>query len=106
MPAITARAKMKIELTTQQKNDQAAFRAFVQEEIIPYADRYDREERTPPELIKKVARRGYLGAIIPQEYGGTEMDMITYGLLNEELGRGCSSIRSLVTVHSMVAHAI
>jgi len=34
------------------------------------------------------------------------MDMITYGLLSEEVGRGCSSLRSLLTVHSMVAHAL
>ena len=97
---------MNIELTIEQRDCQAAFRAFVQQEIIPYADGYDQEEKTPPELIKKVAQQGYLGAIIPREYGGSEMDMITYGLLNEEIGRGCSSIRSLITVHSMVAHAI
>lgn len=34
------------------------------------------------------------------------MDMITFGLLNQELGRGCSSLRSLLTVHSMAAHAV
>jgi glutaryl-CoA dehydrogenase (non-decarboxylating) len=34
------------------------------------------------------------------------MDMITFGLLNEEFGKGCSSLRSLITVHSMVASAI
>ncbi len=97
---------MKIELTPQQKRDQAAFRAFVQEEIVPHANRYDQEEHTPVELIQKIAQQGYLRAIISTEYGGTNMDMISYGLLNEEIGRGCSSIRSLITVHSMVAHAI
>ncbi len=34
------------------------------------------------------------------------MDMVTFGLLNEELGRGCSSLRSLLTVHSMVIQAV
>lgn len=97
---------MKIELTTQQQQAQEAFRAFVQAELMPYADQYDREQRTPPEIVAKVARQGYLGAIIPSEYGGGGMDMITFGLLAEEIGRGCSSIRSLLTVHSMVAHAI
>jgi len=97
---------MKIELTAQQKQWQAEFRAFVQEVIVPQAEHNDRNEYTPPELIKRIARAGYLGAIIPQEYGGLGLDMITFGLLNEELGRGCSSIRSLLTVHSMVAHTI
>lgn len=97
---------MRIALTPQQREAQAAFRAFVQAEIIPGADRYDREECTPPALIEQIARRGYLGAIVPTEWEGSGLDMITFGLLNEEFGRGCSSIRSLLTVHSMVSHAI
>ncbi|MBD2298134.1 acyl-CoA dehydrogenase family protein [Nostoc sp. FACHB-190] len=97
---------MKLELSTQQKNAQAEFRAFVNQEIFPDAGKWDRQEFTPPELIKKIAQRGFLGAILPQEYGGQAMDMITYGILNEEIGRGCSSIRSLLTVHNMVAHAV
>src|SRR5579885_2031587 len=97
---------MKIELTPEQKQAQATFRAFVEEEIIPIADQNDREEYTPPGLIEKIAQKGFLGALTPPEYGGSGMDMITFGLLNEELGRGCSSIRSLLTVHSMVSHAI
>jgi glutaryl-CoA dehydrogenase (non-decarboxylating) len=97
---------MKIELTPQQKNDQAEFRAFGEEEIIPHANRYDQEEYTPAELITRVAQQGYLGALVAQENGGAGMDMITFGLLNEEIGRGCSSIRSLLTVHSMVTFAL
>ena len=97
---------MKIELTPQQKIDQAAFRTFVQEEIIPEANRYDQEEYTSTELINKVAQQGYLGSLVAEESGGTAMDMITFGLLHEEIGRGCSSIRSLLTVHSMVTHAL
>lgn len=97
---------MNIELTEQQKNARETFQAFVQEEILPRADQYDREEYTPPDIIERMARLGYLGALVPTVYGGSAQDMITYGLLNEELGRGCSSIRSLLTVHSMVEHAI
>jgi len=97
---------MRIELTERQKSSQAAFRAFVNEEIVPNADRYDREERVEPEAIKKLAAQGMLGAVLPVEFGGAGMDAITFGLLNEEVGRGCSSLRSLLTVHSMVASAI
>lgn len=97
---------MRIALTDRQKEDQATFKAFVEEEIVPEANAYDQAGVTPPELIQKVARLGYLGALAPHEYGGAEMDMITFGLLSEEMGRGCSSLRSLLTVHSMVIHAI
>jgi alkylation response protein AidB-like acyl-CoA dehydrogenase len=97
---------MKLELSAQQKKTQTEFRAFVNREIFPNAGEWDRKEFTPPELIKKIAQCGFLGAILPQEYGGKGMDTITYGILNEEIGRGCSSVRSLLTVHNMVAHAL
>jgi alkylation response protein AidB-like acyl-CoA dehydrogenase len=97
---------MRIQLTSAQEENQAAFRAFANREIVPYADGWDREERTPPEVIGKLASQGYLGALIPVESGGRGMDTISYGLLNEEIGRGCSSLRNLLTVHCMVGQAI
>lgn len=97
---------MAFQLTLEQQERQQAFKSFISKSVLPYADTYDREEYTPPTLIKEMAQEGYLGALIPMQWYGKEMDMITFGLLNEELGRGCSSLRSLLTVHSMVAHAI
>ncbi|MDY6950344.1 MAG: acyl-CoA dehydrogenase family protein [Thermodesulfobacteriota bacterium] len=93
---------MRIELSAQQKKDQAAFRAFVKEEILPHAGSHDQEERIPSDLIRRLGREGYLGATLPAEYGGRGMDMITFGLLNEELGRGCSSVRALVMLQNMI----
>jgi len=97
---------MKFELTGQQTERQAAFRAFSDKEITPHADRYDREERTPPEVIRKIAEQGYLGAIIPEDKGGKGWDMITFGLLCEEIGRGSTSLLSLFTVHGMVSQSL
>jgi glutaryl-CoA dehydrogenase (non-decarboxylating) len=95
-----------IELTEQQRAVQVASRAFTDREIVPVADAYERQERVPPALIEKLSAAGYLGASLPPEYGGGGMSMLTYGLLHEEIGRGCSSLRSLLTVHGMVAQAI
>ncbi len=75
-------------------------------EIEPHADRWDREQRIPMELFARLGQVGYLGALVPSSYNGSEMDMVTYGFLNEEVGRGCSSVRSLLTVHGMVQFAI
>lgn len=97
---------MKIELSPEQRAARAEFRAFAAAEVAPHADRFDREEAIPAELIRQLATRGYLGSLLPAEHGGGGRDMITYGLLTEELGRACSSVRSLLTVHDMVAHAI
>ncbi|HEU5382587.1 MAG TPA: acyl-CoA dehydrogenase family protein [Ktedonobacteraceae bacterium] len=97
---------MKTILTEQQKSAQASFRAFARAEIVPYADQFDQEERTPRALIEKMAQQGFLGAIVSEEWGGGSMDMVTLGILHEEIGYGCSSLRSLLTVHSMVSYAI
>ena len=97
---------MDFELTDQQKRDQTEFRVFADREVAPHADRWDREERLPLEELKRLARRGYLGASIPADFGGAGMDPLTYGLLHEAIGHRCSSLRSAMTVHDMVGHAI
>ena len=97
---------MRTGLTPQQEADRLVFKDFVEREIIPYADDFDRTENVPSTLMQKLATQGYLGANLPAVNGGRGMDAIVLGLLNEEIGRGCSSVRSLLTVHHMVALAI
>jgi len=97
---------MILELTAQQKADQASFKAFVDDYIAPNAGRYDREEALPLALIQQLAQQRYLVATLPREAGGAGMDALTYGLLTEEIGRGCASVRNLLGVSGMVAHAI
>lgn len=91
---------MNFELTASQKELQKEFRDFVKEELLEQANAYDKAGFIPREAIEKLAARGYLGATIPKEYGGRGMGQVPYGMLNEEIGRACSSIRSLITVHS------
>jgi glutaryl-CoA dehydrogenase (non-decarboxylating) len=97
---------MKHDLSPEQAEARAEFRATVDREIAPVADEHCRQQRTPPELIQRLAEHGYLGLVLPRELGGGGRDMVTFGLLAGELGRGCSSLRSLLTVHTMVAQAI
>jgi alkylation response protein AidB-like acyl-CoA dehydrogenase len=97
---------VKLELTEDQRALRAEFRAFAAAEIAPHADRWDREAAIPRSLIEALRERRYLGSNVPTEYGGIGRDMIAYGLLTEEIARACSSVRSLLTVHDMVAHAI
>lgn len=97
---------MHLELTSQQESDRADFRAFVDGQVVPHADRYDRECSLPETAIQALARERYFVATLPHEAGGRNLDMMTYGLLTEEIGRGCGSIRNLIAVQGMVAHAI
>ncbi|MEV0407205.1 acyl-CoA dehydrogenase family protein [Actinoallomurus sp. NPDC050550] len=94
------------DLTEAQRTARAGFAAFADEHLVPYADRWDREERLPREVTEHLAAEGHLGAAVPIRYGGAGLDAVTFGLLHAEVGRACSSVRSLLTVHSMVAHAL
>jgi glutaryl-CoA dehydrogenase (non-decarboxylating) len=97
---------MKIELTPEQRALRAEVRAFVEQEIAPHAGRWDREEAIPREIVDKLVERGWLGSMVPAEHGGKGLDQISYGVLTEEIGRGCSSTRSLLTVHDMACQGI
>lgn len=97
---------MRLDLPAHQKRARQEFRRFVAERIAPHAGEWERRERVPDEVIAELRRRGWLGAPLPREIGGGGMDAVTYGLLTEEIGRGCSSVRSLLTVHDMTTLAL
>jgi len=97
---------LKIELTPEQSKFREDARRFVDKEIVPFADESDANETLTDNVINKMKSSGYLGSMIPGEYGGMELDNVTLGILNEEVGRGCSSVRAILTVHGMVALGI
>lgn len=97
---------MQIELTEVQKKARLQYRNFVQEHISPYAAEWDRQETISLQVIDQLRGAGYLSAPLATEAGGGGLEPISYGLLTEEIGRGCSSVRSLLTVHDMVALAL
>jgi alkylation response protein AidB-like acyl-CoA dehydrogenase len=84
----------------------AAACAFVDERVAPMAEEFDRAGAIPGAFLAEVATLGAWGAAIPRSHGGLALDMLTLGAVHEEFGRGCSSLRSLLTVHTMVGWAI
>lgn len=97
---------MNLDVTAVQAAARASFRRFVDQEIVPKANENHARQSMPREQIERIVKEGYLGLPLPRELGGGGADMVTYGLLAGELGRGCSSVRSLLTVHTMVAQTI
>src|SRR5205823_7253673 len=74
---------------------------------IEQARENDRNEHFDLELVRKIADQGYLGAIVPRDYGGAGLDYLTYGLIVEEIGRGDSAMRTVISVQtSLVCSAI
>ena len=85
-------------LTDEQQLIKETARDFSDREIAPRARENDRNEHFDTELVQKIADMGFLGAIVPEQYGGRGVDYRTYGLIVEEIGRGCSAMRTVVSV--------
>jgi alkylation response protein AidB-like acyl-CoA dehydrogenase len=98
---------MDFELSDEQRLVRETARDFTDREIVPRARDNDRNEHFDTELVAKIAAQGYLGAIVPNEYGGAGLDYTTYGLIVEQVGRGDSSMRTVISVQtSLVCSAI
>ena len=98
---------MDFDLSDEQKLIRDTAREFTDKEIVPRARENDRNSHFDTELVRKIADQGYLGAIVPQEYGGAGLDYLTYALMVEEVGRGCSAMRTVISVQtSLVCSSI
>ncbi len=98
---------MDFELTDEQRLIRETARAFTDNEIVDRARENDRNERFDPELVQMIAAQGYLGAIVPRDYGGAGLDYLTYGVIVEEVGRGDSAMRTVISVQtSLVCSAL
>jgi alkylation response protein AidB-like acyl-CoA dehydrogenase len=98
---------MDFSLTDEQRLIRDTAREFTDNEVIDRARENARNHHFDLELVALLARQGYLGAIVPEQYGGAGLDYLSYGLIVEEIGRGCSSVRTVVSVQtSLVCSAI
>src|SRR5574338_1436622 len=71
---------------------------FVDAEVVPHIRDWDRAESVDSAIVGRLGELGFLGLTIDEQYGGTEVDMLSYALVCEELGRGDSSVRGIVSV--------
>ena len=91
---------MDFDLTDEQRLIKETAREFTDKEIVLQSRENARNHHFDLEMVKKVADQGYLGAIVPQEYGGAGLDYFSYGLVVEEIGRGDSSVRTVISVQT------
>ena len=75
-------------------------RDFARTEIFPRAKAWDEEERFPQEIVPRLAELGLLGIRIPEEYGGSGMDMVSYAICVEEIARADGSLALTVASHN------
>ena len=91
---------MDFELTDEQQLIKTTAREFTDREIVPVAGENSANHYFDTGLVRKIADQGYLGAIVPREYGGAGLDYVTYAIICEEIGRGCSAMRTVISVQT------
>jgi hypothetical protein len=75
-------------------------REFAESEVGPVIARYDEAEEFPAEVIRKLAALGFMGALLPAEYGGAGLDYVSYALVVEELSRVDGSVGITMWAHN------
>jgi glutaryl-CoA dehydrogenase (non-decarboxylating) len=88
-----------LDLTDEQREVQEAVRRFVDDRVLPNAIENDINHHLDMGVIEGMAELGLLGVVIPEEYGGAGLDYVAEALVCEEIERGESAFRTLISVH-------
>lgn len=89
-------------LSDQNQQILADMQQFVREQVLPNAGLWDQKESMDRSVINTLAEKGWLGALAPTEFGGSEMDPLLWGHFCETIGSASSSLLGLPTVHGML----
>ncbi len=91
---------MNFEYTEEQKQLRKSVREFAEAEILPHVMEWDEAQTFPLEVVKKLGKLGYLGAVFPEELGGAGLGYIEYAIIIEELSRVDGSVGIIVAAHT------
>jgi len=91
---------MTFELTAEQAAIRAVARDFAEAELGDKIAPYDARHEFPHEIVAKLGPLGFLGVLVPEEYGGAGLDYVSYALIVEELNRGDASVGITMWAHN------
>lgn len=94
---------MDFELTDEQRMLRNMVRDFAEKEVKPLAPEIDKTSEYPWQTIRKMGELGLMGMVIPEEYGGSGTDTISYAIAVEEISRVCGSTGLILASHSSLA---
>lgn len=89
-------------LNETQEQIRDAARDFAQERLAPGAAERDAQSRFPREELDEMGQLGFLGMLVPEEYGGSDLGTVAYALALEEIAAGDGPCSTIVSVHSSV----
>jgi alkylation response protein AidB-like acyl-CoA dehydrogenase len=91
------------DLSEEERLIQQTAREFADSEVAPMAARTDAEGRFPKELVDGLGKLGFMGMLIPEEYGGSAVGNFCLVLVCEEINRACASTGVTLSVHNSLA---
>lgn len=91
---------MEFRVTEEQEMVRRTAREFVDKEVRPFVEEWEEVGEIPDRVVRRMGELGLLGAPIPEQYGGSGLDAVTYAMVTEEMGRGCSSLRTTISVNT------
>ena len=91
---------MNFDLTEEQVMLRDMVRAWAKDRVAPQAARNDQEHRFPAELVAEMAEMGLLGMAVPEEWGGSGMDVVSYVIAMEEISAACASTGVIMSVNN------
>ena len=91
------------DLTEEQKLVKNLVSEFARKEIEPLASQLDRNCAFPGEIVSKLFDLGFMGHFVPERYGGSGLDYLSYVMAVEEISRACASTGAIVMVHNSLA---
>ncbi|MBE1536893.1 alkylation response protein AidB-like acyl-CoA dehydrogenase [Actinomadura algeriensis] len=97
---------MDFELNEDQRAFRAVLRDFVDREIIPVARDWEHAGRPPAEIVEGMRKLGLFGITVPPEYGGLDLDPVSFALVFEEIARGWMGIAGVLGSHTLACRMI
>jgi butyryl-CoA dehydrogenase len=77
-------------------------RQFAQEKLAPFAAEWDRSSSFPKAAVAEMGTLGFMGMLVPEEWGGSGVDHVTYALAMEEIAAGDGACSTIMSVHNSV----
>lgn len=97
---------MRFELDEDQREFKSLLRSFVDKEIVPVARDWEQSGRYPTEIVEGMKAMGLFGITVPEEYGGLDLDPVSFALVFEEIARGWMGVAGILGSHSLACRLI
>lgn len=91
-----------IELSEEQRMIRDMARDFAKSELAPNAEKWEKAGWLDESMLKQMGELGFLGMVVPEEWGGSYIDYTCYALALEEISAGCAATGAVMSIHNSV----